>query len=216
MRLLVYLVLLSMATGVATAAQTAADRREQLAQIREQMGDPDPLMRLAYLEELAASQDQTATMVALRYAMASDDADLRALATRLYMANTTSLDLKVLVPEAVQQLAADPQERKKLNKSLVSLMASGYLRFRVQDFDFKTAGFKVFAMDGLNAPNEKFAGPGQVRGATVSFSTKVYGLSGQPRCTVNLQPTADLELAGEAACESGVEHPTIPVSMPMF
>jgi hypothetical protein len=198
------------------AAETAADRREELAQVRERMGDPDPLMRLAYLEELAASQDQTAILLALRYALASDDADLRALATRLYLANTNSLDLKVLTPARLQQLAGDPEERKKLNNRLVSLMASGYLRFRIADFDFKTSSFNVFAMDGLNAPNDKYAGPGQVRGATVSFSTKVYGLSSQPRCTITLQPTTDLDLAGEAACETGLEHPVIPVGMPMF
>lgn len=216
MRWMITLVALALLAGLVHAAETAADRREELAQVRERMGDPDPLMRLAYLEELAASQDQTAILLALRYALASDDAELRAMALRLYVANTKSLDLKVLPAQELRQLATDPQANKDVDKRLLTLLAAGYLRFRVADFNFKDASFKIYAMDGLNAPNDTYAGPGQVRGVTVSFSTKVSGLHRQPRCTISLQPTADLELAGEAACETGLQHPTIPVSMPMF
>jgi hypothetical protein len=213
---MISLVALAALVGLAHAADSAADRREALAQVRERMGDPDPLMRLAYLEQLGTSQDQTAILLALRYALASDDADLRALALRLYMGNAKSLDLKVIPTQELRQLATDPQASKDLNKRLLTLLATGYLRFRVADFDFKDASFKVYAMDGVNAPNEKYAGPGQVRGVSVSFSVKVYGLHGQPRCTVSLQPTADLELTGEAACETGLQHPTVPVAMPML
>ena len=222
---------LALALGLAVPpdpapAQSAAERREQLAQIRERMSDPDPLMRLAYLEEYAEAKDQTVTMLAVRYALSSDDPDLRATALRLYVASLESLDLEVELPDAFH--AAYPPdstdervlEAKEREPIFAFVYGAKVIRLKVTNFDFGSGRLEVAAMNGLSELDQQFSGEGQVRGTTLTVNARVQlsggGRSFEPRCSFMLRPGSDLVLSGEAACQTGPTYPNAKVSMPMF
>lgn len=218
--------ILVLALAVPAEAKTAAERREELALIRERMADPDPLMRLAYLEEYAEAEDQTLTMLAVRYALASDDEDLRAVAFRIYVGGLSSLDLEMSLPKKFVEMLNSDKVEEKVKEELRSywlyrgLYNQRVLRLKILDYDFSSGTIRVAAMNQLDKPEERFSGDGQVRGTTLSISTRVRFGAGnrsfEPRCQIILSPTRDLMLTGYAACETGSEYPEMLLSMRMF
>lgn len=69
----------SMVGTTASFAQDAAERAGQLKTWREQCSDPDPDLRLAYIEAAIASGDAAVMRICVRQSLESDDADIRNL-----------------------------------------------------------------------------------------------------------------------------------------
>jgi hypothetical protein len=121
-------------------------KRAELALIQEQLADPDPLKRQAAILTIVESGDAMKIDFALRIALASDDASVRAIALRAYMANLKELDFDIQSPPEIQRqldaaLNSDPDRMQDLFKRYP------YLGYLSQNFHFRLhLRFKDYSM----------------------------------------------------------------------
>jgi hypothetical protein len=202
------------AKPLSTAAAQA--RRDQLAKIPELLADPDPNARLANLEAIMATNDATMIPLALRLAFQSDDANLRSLAMRAYIANLKEVTFDILLPAQVasQWEAAlnDPHKTDELFR------AYGYMRFLVG------TGFKVHLKftryNSAEPTGEVQVSGGQPAPFTISsdrLSVKA-DVRDVSQCYLDFRPSNDMTLRGTMACESrsGAHFPKLGISAPLF
>ena len=78
---------------------SAEDRRAELAQITPMLTDPDQNVRIANMEGILQSGDNTKIQMASRIALSGEDKDLKALALRNYMATTKDFMFDIQLPE---------------------------------------------------------------------------------------------------------------------
>jgi hypothetical protein len=207
--------LLASLPASAALAQTGqlspAERRDQLAKVQEMLADPDPLLRLANMEAIVNSGDFLKLQVALRSALSSDDADLRGLAMRAYMATRQEATFDILLPPAVQRqydaTGEDPDAKKALaakNVYLPSLEASAFrIQLKFSDFEFGKARGTV------ESGNK---GPFNINGDR--FSTRLtVPLGGWRDCYIDFRPTRQLTLEGTLACGA---WPKLAISTSVF
>jgi hypothetical protein len=207
--------------SLGSAAQTAAERRTELAAVQEQVNDPDPLMRLAYLEEIVAGGDPMKVEIAIRTAMALDDPQMRALAMRAYVSVVGQVTFDWLYPEAIQkEIDRTNGDEKRIadirrqNREIMQYY-DAYARkvtFLFQDFDLSSSKFQVFSLAGSAEPNKSLGGEGRVVGDRLQFRIPVY--NGSIPCSVEISPTASLDLAGQMNC-NGWPDP-MPIRARMF
>lgn len=122
------------------SSTSPAERRDQIAKVQEMLADPDPMMRLANMEAVVNSGDSLKLLVALRTALSSDDADLRGLAMRAYLATRKDITFNVVLPATIQkqfeaaqfdQAALQDLGRKYLFlPTLLSISSKIHLRFK--------------------------------------------------------------------------------------
>ncbi len=169
-------------------AASANSRAERLAEIQRQINDPNPLMRLAYMEEIAASGDATAIQLAIRTAMATDDEQLQSLSLRVYFSNLRSIHFQV---ESNQQADSDASDWTRVSYSL------GYI---IGNFDSSTGGFAAqYITSNLS---DRYMGIGQVSGLVVRIQTPVRFQSGAGRnCNLFLEAGEDLVFRGTVNCD---------------
>jgi hypothetical protein len=206
---------------IAGAAQTAAERRTELAAIQEQINDPDPLMRLAYLEEIVAGGDPLKVELAIRTAMSLDDPQMRALAMRAYVTAVGQITFDWLYPEQIQKeidrANGDEKrlaETRRKNREIIYYYDtySRKVTFLFQDFGLSNSKFQVFSLAGSAEPNTNLGGEGRVVGDRLQFRIPVYHTS--IPCSVELAPTASLDLVGQMNC-NGWPDP-MPIRARMF
>jgi hypothetical protein len=203
-------------SGGQTAAKSSPEaRREDLAKVKESLADPDPLMRLANLEAIINSGDALKTQVALRLAFQSDDADLRALAMRGYIASRKELIFDILLPAAIQrqyeQAQADPDSLKSF------LAARHYLQQLVS---------QVFRVHYLIMKYDASKTTGEIRDPTRG-EVSTFFISGDRlaasainyyfgTCNIDFRPSSGM-LKGTLGCDFGGRgSPKLEISAPMF
>ena len=210
------IVLVGLAAWHASAVAQQAPRREALAKVIEGVTDPDPLVRLANLEDVIKRGNATEMQLAIKAAMASSDPDLRSVALRGYMAGVRELYLESKpAPDTAARLA-DPDDNGadigplRQNVATWATVTGGRLHVRVEKMDAATGRFSAYGMNRLEKIDDSVRGDGQVIGTRVRMSFAIYGLR---RCTVELAPSSALVLEGAAACDN---MPRMLLSMPMY
>ena len=177
-------------------AQSAQSRREDLAKVGEMLGDPDPLMRLANMEAIVSGGDGLKIRLATRIAFASDDAELRGLALRAYLATHKELTFDVALPAAVQKQfdTATPNTMPDMNKQYPYVAALNNVAFRfkivIKDYSFgQDTGRVVMREAPFTITGEKFS---------MSLDISYLGT-----CYVDFSPGRKQNLEGFLACQGG-------------
>jgi hypothetical protein len=194
-------------------------RRAELAQIQEQLADSDPLKRQAAITTIVESRDATKIDFALRIALVSDDAGVRSIALRAYMANLKELHFEVQSPPDIQR-----QVEAALNgdgRQLTDLMNRyPYLR-NVAAFSYQVL-FKLKNYDmSSNTGEASINNPEHVTTFTVTgdrVSGTGFGFWVIP-CKFEFQPQRIVRdgppvLKGTLVCNDG--SPRLTIAAPMF
>jgi len=199
------ILLVALASWHASAVAQQAQRREALAKVIEGVTDPDPLLRLAHLEDVIKRGNATEMQLAIKAAMASSDPDLRSVALRGYMVGVRELYLESKpAPDTAARLA-DPDDKGadmgplRQNVATWAAVTGGRLHVRLEKMDAATGRFSAYGMNRLDKIDESVRGDGQVTGTRVRMSLAIYGLR---RCTVELAPSTALVLEGAATCDN--------------
>jgi hypothetical protein len=142
-------------------------KRAELQQIREQLSDPDADRRAAAMMVIVESGDASKIQFALRIALTSDDAFLRNIGFRAYLATVQQLSFDVQSPPDIQRqvdaaLANDPERLAELLKRYPYLKEVAQSSYQVHFF------LKNYNMS-------KGAGAATVRGREVSLTSPVIG-----------------------------------------
>jgi len=193
-----------------------AKRREELGKVLDRINDPDPLLRIAVLEEVLARGNATEVQLAIKSALNGSDPDLKSLAMRGYAANLRDLYLDSSVPKEVQaalEQADDKDRGAAATRSAISewRQATGdRLHVRLEKMDAKTGRFTAYGMNRLNKPDDRTAGDGHIVGTRLRMSIGILSLR---RCVIELAPSSALMLEGSATCDN---MPKMLLSMPMY
>jgi hypothetical protein len=198
----------TLAVTAASFAQSSPQaRREELAKVQEMLSDPDPLMRLANMEAIVTSGDGLKTMLAIRTAFASDDADLRGLAVRAYLATHKELTFMVLLPPEIQNQfnAATPNTLKELVHKFPYVAHLNQIAFR---FQLAVEDYTLGQDAGHFSPNHHIF---TIAGDKVSSLISIYGAG---ECYVEFWPGKKQNLDGNLACQRG--WPKLAISASAF
>jgi hypothetical protein len=198
------------------SAAAAQARRDQLAKIPELLADPDPNARLANLESIMATNDATMIPLALRLAFQSDDANLRALAMRAYIANLKEVTFDMLLPAQVVRLYEAAQNDPHRTDELFQTYS--YLRY------LAGAGFKVHLVftrynsaepTGEVRLNGANAAPFTISGDRLSAKADMPNVKS---CYLDFRPSNDMTLRGTMVCEpeGNTRFPKLGISAPLF
>jgi hypothetical protein len=189
-------------------------RRDQLARIPELLADPDPNARTANMEAILKTNDATMIQMALRLAFQSDDANLRSLAMRAYIANLKELTFDIVLPAQVEQQYEAVQDAPQ--KSAEFLKTYPYVGALVQ------LGFKVHLKFLRYNSSEPTGDVQTTSGAPVPFTISGDRLSARVPvsgwCYIDFRPSNNMTLLGTMNCEqNGVfRFPRLGLSAPIF
>lgn len=213
MRLPAFCLLLISAFPERALAQTAPsspqERRDQMAKVQEMLADPDPLLRLANMESIVNSGDSLRLQVALRAALSSDDADLRGLAMRAFLATRKEVVFDIVLPPPMQKQVDDArfdrsalQDLEKRFSFLPGLLGfASKFQLRFKDYAFSQDRGTV---ESANAANFSITGD--------KFSTLV-SINNYSGCYIDFVPSRRLTFEGTMACGS---WPKLSISAPIF
>jgi hypothetical protein len=202
--------------GTDAMAQSSGQRREALARVIEKINDPDPLMRIANLEEILARGDSTETQLAIKVALSGTDPDMKSVALRGYAATLHDLYLDAKLPADVAARLENADRRDaesvRTGRALATWRqaTSDRLHIRLEKLDAKSGKFVAYGMNRLAKTDDRTRGEGQIVGSRMRINVGFWGTS---RCTIEVSPSSALALEGTAACDN---LPRMNVSMPMF
>ncbi len=186
---------------------SASERREQLAKLNEGLNSPDPVRRLATLDEVLHGNDMLARQLAIETAFGSSDATMRNYAALLMVSKTQIMDLELSMPTEVQtrldKTGDDADAKAKIQNDyggLFHLLGGGgrHMTFQLHDFDQDTGQFKVTCQ---GVPKDGPTAVGQLSGGSLSFSARcLLPAYYDGECAASLQLGAQGVFAGTLSC----------------
>jgi len=224
MRLLIMLCTVSLVLqqGAFAQGQSAAQRRDELARVQERVNDPDPLMRIANFEEIAAEGDAAKLQIAIKVALTGNDRSLRGIAFKAFLAGVRRFQAELAIDPAIQKrydaaVAEGHRAVRELNaqyRSLDRLISNTAMRadFRVSEMDMRSGRGKARV-------NWYFRGDRdfdfQVNGDRLIATVGIDSTSPGQSCPMELMPTNDLRIAGQLRCQD-TGFGTVKISAPMY
>lgn len=196
----VAMVLGTMALTSAGAGADTVDRRAQIEKVRDGLNDPDPLVRLITLEDVAASKDTLVRSLALRQAIGIADPDLQAMAARIFVSGLSSFSLDLADGKVT---GGDPERAKEL----LTALSQATLNFSFKEFSPADGTFQASFQD-LNRWMS-----GQVVGLTITYKTFWPNFA---NCQTSLRIGEALDLAGTIVCQGGDQYVTANVSRKFY
>lgn len=187
-------------------AQTAADRAGELKTWREQCSDPDPDLRLAYVEAALESKDVSVARICIRKSLDSENADIRNLGLRAAIAAADRLTFAVKPTEtlakALQESKGDTRELAELERSYEMrhwrVLQSG-LTIEIDEADLKDGTSKWYPVTGLAARHDHFIGQATVTGDRINWVGRI-NLQAPNDCIMNLVLSEGSSLTGVFKC----------------
>lgn len=194
--------------------QEATNRAGELKLWRDQCNDPDPDLRLAYVEKAVDGGDVSVKRICIRLALESDNADIRNLGLRAAISSVPSLTFAVQIPEELQKALSGAGDNEKKQAEIARWYVS-------QDFTRLKNGL-VFEIDGatvsrgesvwyplasLSQRNDNYRGKTAIVGSELNWTGRAS--LAQTECSLSAKLTADNTLSGTFQC--GIE-PAFPVS----
>ncbi|WP_156383289.1 hypothetical protein [Rhizobium sp. Root483D2] len=202
-KILIAAVILSTAvSGTAFADVTA--RYGELQSVIDAINDPDPLMRLAQLEEILKKGNATEVQLAIRTAFSLDDANVRSLALRVHFAGFRTFVVTAALPDGVKTVLAgsDKQAAKETGASdlLRFFERTGY-QFSFQS-EYPGSDALEFAVKFLNneRPNVESTGSGNIRGGMITVTTPVTFENSPKACSFEFTQYQGFTLKGFGSC----------------
>jgi hypothetical protein len=168
------------ATALGFAAPVSADpleRYTELQEVIEAVNDPDPLMRLALIEDIIAKGDATEVQLAIRAAFTIDDPNVRSLALRAHFASFRTLLITADWPEEIKKMV-DAGERDQAVKRYgnhfdMMDVLGGVFSYRTEYKPGETE-FSVQSLNALTEPKNGHGGFGNVKGSLITFQSSTY------------------------------------------
>lgn len=186
----------------------AQARAASLQTWREQCSDPDPDLRLAYVEAAIATKDASVQRICVRLALQSDNADIRNLGLRAAIASTPQITFMPTMPkrlEAELRKGADDENfMKKVKETPTSRLYDAIQNGLKMCSDNAEVGKNSFLWNTLAVNTDMHKDQyfkATVIGSTINWSGLVQHYYGYFRCTVNASLTRDGKIAGKINCE---------------
>lgn len=207
--------------GLTTTVQADVTARYgELQAVVDAINDPDPLMRLAQLEEILQKGSATDVQLAIRTAFEVDDPNVRSLALRAHFASFRTFIVSVELPEETSKII-DGNDQKA--KELLYRSHGRYLGFLTgigYQFSFSSSypestelEFKIEALN--NNPKkdnqEIYGGSGNIRGGLINIATdvRIGANSSAILCSFEFDEYDAFTLKGFGSCdmEGGFQFP---------
>ena len=176
---------------------------------REQCSDPDPDLRLAYLEGAIASKDASVQRICIRLALQSDNADIRNLGLRAAIATIPQITFIPTMPRSLEvdlrRAAEDENLMKRVRDSYISRLYDATQNGLKMCSDNAEVGKSTFLWNTLAANidlrKERYY-KATILGSRINWSGNVIISGGNSlTCTVNVALTREGRLAGKLSCE---------------
>lgn len=200
--------------ALAQNSLTTEARASELRAVVGKVTTPDRELNIANLEAIAAEGDVSKTQLAIRTALSGEDALLRSVAMRAYLASTKTIVVETLLPpdgiRARDQTLARGERLTALRGPLeyISYLGANQNRIHLYFGDVDVRSGRGFAsLDPRLQP--QFRVELATRGERITFRLPVRFVSyRQPvLCGFDLQATRDFRIIGSMACQDGAFLP---------
>jgi hypothetical protein len=167
--------------ATASVAETPQERAAKIKEWRANCSDPDPDLRLAYIEAAIAAANQTVIRTCIKQTLTSDNADVRNLALRAALASSERLTLEFQMPPAyradLDRAGSDPQKLQRVNsKYAYDLQAvnatNGSLAIVPRDVDLDGQTSTWYVLGSNTGTEERYLAEFSVIGDTISGNGK--------------------------------------------
>ncbi|CAN1553723.1 hypothetical protein MCEMSEM23_02299 [Rhabdaerophilaceae bacterium] len=209
---------LALSCGVLAQGSSAQKRAEDLSRVQELINDPSPHMRVAHFEDIAASGDAVKLQLAVQIALTGNDAILRGVAFRAYIAGAKRIMAEISLSPTLQKAlekasTGDRQAMFQFRSSydgLERLLSTGMrVDLRIQDFNIASGQGKLT----LSAiPNGVW--DFNVAGDRLLATIQPFQGVNTP-CMVEMRALRDLRISGSMVCQHTSFGP-VSLSAPMF
>jgi hypothetical protein len=204
-------------------SQNPEARAGELRAVVGKVTTPDRELNVANLEAIVTEGDVSKSQLAIRTALSGEDALLRSVAMRAYLASTKTIVVETLLPpdgiRVRDQTLARGERLTALRGPLEYISYLGGNQYRIHlyfgDVDVRT-GRGFVSLDPKLQP--QFRVELATRGERVTFRLPVRFVSHrQPvLCGFDLQASKDFQIIGSMACQDGAFPAPIRLTSPMF
>ncbi|MCY0093247.1 hypothetical protein [Hoeflea ulvae] len=186
------------------AVADVTERYGELQSVIDAINDPDPLMRLAQLEEILENGNATDIQLAIRTAFSVDDPNVRSLALRAHFAGFRTFVVTAELPESVKEVldGSDKDAAKKiLNGYLFEFFENvGYqFSFQAEYPSNAELEFKTMLLNNYRTQNE-FTGSGNIRGGMLTITTPIFFNNNNHACSFEFTEYEGFTLKGLGSC----------------
>ena len=191
-------------------------RYGELQAVLDAINDPDPLMRLAQLEEILKKGDATEVQLAIRTAFQVADPNVRSLALRAHFASFKTFIVTAELPETMQATldGKDQEAIKDMSRNeLYGFLKDQGFQFSLQSEypSSEALEFQVVSRNENPSENEqkKYAGAGNIRGGLINIVTNVKHGGFTRNCSFEFTDYDAFTLVGRGTCnfENGFLFP---------
>jgi hypothetical protein len=168
------------ATALGFAAPVSADpleRYTELQEVIEAVNDPDPLMRLALIEDIIAKGDATEVQLAIRAAFTIDDPNVRSLALRAHFASFRTLLITADWPEEIKKMVdageRDQAAKRYSNNFIMMDTLGGVFSYRTEYAPGDTE-FTVQSLNMIGDGREQNTGFGNIKGSVITLQSGTH------------------------------------------
>lgn len=188
-------------------AKSPQERAAAIKTWRAQCNDPDPDLRLAYLEAALETKDNTIIRTCSRLAINSDNADLRNLGLRALLAAKEQIIFEVTRPEVITNaLAKAGDDEDALEKiwgwyiSRAHRKIQNGMIFVVEKATMSSSSAQWIALGARTAPHKDYRGKAVIVGDRLTWSGKVQ-LDNTRNCQINVLLQSGARLVGTFVCD---------------
>lgn len=202
-KLFVSVALCSLSVSSPVLADATA-RYGELQAVIDAINDPDPVMRLAQLDEILKKGDATEVQLAIRTAFSVDDPNVRSLALRAHFAGFKTFVITAQLPEEWQK-AAESEDKDAIEKIGNSYLMRFFREYGYQ-FSFQAAypgsealEFQVKMMNQLSNSDE-YIGSGNIRGGMITVFSPFNFMGNDRSCSFEFTEYEGFTLKGLGSC----------------
>lgn len=216
------LTLTVMAAGgyIGPALADPLERYAELQAVGEAINDPDPLMRLALLEEIIAKGDATEVQLAIRTAFTIDDPNIRSLALRAHFASFRTVLITAGWPAEIKTLM-DAGETNLVERNYgnhVDFMGKlgGVFSYRTE-YQPSDTEFLVQSLNVVAGPKNNNTGFGNIKGALITLQSVTHLMDGSNtyNCKFEFSEYVGFSVKGVGSCDLD-ETLAFPVTLHLF
>lgn len=200
------LIILSTMFVLPCLAGTAIERAGELKIWREQCDDPDPDLRLAYIEQAIESRDVSIQRICIRSALESNNADIKNLGLRAAIASLERITFMVEMPShlkgAYEKAGNDNKKLQEINRTSIThdykIIQNG-LTFIIEGASLSGGGSVWYPLGGRATKNEAYSGKAVIVGDKIDWSG-LTELSRNKKCRLSVDLSAGGLLKGFFQC----------------
>ncbi|MCJ2164676.1 MULTISPECIES: hypothetical protein [unclassified Pseudodesulfovibrio] len=197
-------------------AGTAQERAGELVQWRENCNDPDPDLRLAYIENAISSGDVSIQRICIRCAVESDNADIKNLGLRAAIASLKQITFTVELPVEMQAKLQRAGDNKDEIQSVIDKNRnefSGYntikngLSFIITEATVPSSQSIWFSLAKQSSKNDDFKGTATITGDRINWVGRSSIDRNSYESSISLKLEAGGVLKGTYQPSSGPVYP---------